>query len=182
MTTSRASVYVEHSVWLLPVEPLKKQLRSIIHKLAEKYDAVDFEPHVTITCGPSNDVQTSIIVRDIAGLFSPVALTPLKLDYTSEYTKTLFIQFQECEIARRMFDAIKEHSALPLNHVLNPHLSLLYKTMTGETQAEICRTLNVPKGAYCFDRLRAIETEIPLTHPEPIKRWRTVFECALAQP
>jgi len=30
--------------------------------------------------------------------------------------------------------------------------------------------------------LRAIETEIPLTQPEQIKRWRTVFECTLGLP
>jgi hypothetical protein len=49
-------------------------------------------------------------------------------------------------------------------------------------QAEICQTLDVPKGIYFFDRLRAIETEIPLTQPEQIKRWRTVFECTLGLP
>jgi 2'-5' RNA ligase len=179
---SRPGFYTEHSFWLLPVEPLKKQLRSIIQRLAKKYDAINFEPHVTISCGPPDDDQTRTIARGIASLVSPVKLTPMKLDYTSEYTKTLFIQFQESEVVRRMFETIKDRSSQPLNHVLNPHLSLLYKTMPVATQAEICRTLDVPKEIYFFERLRAIESEIPLTQPEQIKRWRTVCECALGLP
>jgi hypothetical protein len=179
---SQPGFYTEHSFWLLPAEPLKRQLRSIIQQLAKKYDAIDFEPHVTISCGPSDDDQTHTIARGIASLFSPVELTPMKLDYTSEYTKTLCIQFQESEVVRRMFDAIKDRSAQPLNYVLNPHLSLLYKTMPVATQAELSRTVDVPKGIYFFDRLRAIETEIPLTQPKQIKIWRTVFECALGLP
>jgi hypothetical protein len=30
-----------------------------------------------------------------------------------------------------------------------------------------------------FDRLSVIETEIPLTRPEQITRWRTVHDCPL---
>ena len=179
---SQPDVYKEHSFWLLPAEPIKWQLHSIIQQLAKKYDAIDFEPHVTISSGPSDDDQTRTVTRGIASLFSLGELIPVKLDYTSAYTKTLFIQFQESEAVRRMSDAIKDRNALPVNYVLNPHLSLLYKTMPVAMQAEICRTLDVPKGIYLFDRLRAVETEIPLTLPEQIKRWRTVFECALGLP
>jgi hypothetical protein len=179
---SQPDVYKEHSFWLLPAEPFKRQLHSIIQQLAKKYDAIDFEPHVTIFSGPSDDDQTHTIARGIASLFSLGELIPVKLDYTSAYTKTLFIQFQESEVVRRMSGAIKARSARPVNFVLNPHLSLLYKTMSVAKQAEICRTLDVPKGIYFFDRLRAVETEIPLTQPEQIKRWRTVVECALRLP
>jgi hypothetical protein len=172
-----------YSLWLVPAEPLKGQLRSIIEQLAAKYEAVDFEPHVTISAGGiSDDNETRAVARNIAGRFSPLELTVQKLDHTSDYTKTLFVQFDESEMARRMFYAIKESSSRPSNYLLNPHLSLLYKTISVATQSEICRTLDVPKGIYFFDGLRAIETESPLTQPEQIKRWRTVFECMLGRP
>lgn len=174
--------YKEHSFWLLPAEPFKRQLHSIVQKLAKKYDAIDFEPHVTIYSGPSEDDQTHAVARGIARLFSLGELIPVKLDYTRAYTKTLFIQFQESEVLRHMSNAIKDRSARPMNYILNPHLSLLYKKMPAAKQAEICRTLDVPKGIYLFDRLRAVETEIPVTRPEQIKRWRTVFECAFGLP
>jgi hypothetical protein len=179
---SQLDFYKEHSFWLLPAEPINSQLRSIVQQLATKYDGIGFEPHVTIFSGPSDDDQTHTIARGIASLFSLGELIPVKLDYTSAYSKTLFIQFQESEAVRCMSDAIKDRSARPMNYVLNPHLSLLYKTMPAAKQAEICSSLDVPKEIYLFDRLRAVETEIPLIRPEQIKRWRTVFECALGLP
>ena len=118
---SRPDFYKEHSFWLLPAEPFKRQLHSIIQQLAKKYDAVDFEPHVTISSGHSDDDHTQAMTRGIANLFSLGELIPVKLDYTSAYTKTLFIQFQESEAVRRMSDAIRDRSARPVNHILNPH-------------------------------------------------------------
>ena len=171
-----------HSIWLVPAEPLKSRLRAVIRQLATQYDAVDFAPHVTISAGTSDDDETCAIARDIASRFSPVELTFQKLDYTSLYTKTLFVQFDHSAIAQSMCDAIKEGSAQPSGYVLNPHLSLLYKTMPQATQAEIARGLEVPQGIFSFDRLRAIETEAPLTQPEQVKRWRVVFEAALGRP
>ncbi|HEY4846972.1 MAG TPA: hypothetical protein VIH87_04045 [Methylocella sp.] len=179
---SQLSCYTEHSFWLLPAEPLKGRLRSIVQQLANKYEAIEFEPHVTVSCGPSDDAQTHIIALEVASLYSHVELIPLKLEHTSEYTKTLFIQFQESGVVRHMSGAIKDRHARPVNYVLNPHLSLLYKTMPLAMLAGICQALDVPKRPYVFDRLRAIETEIPLTGPDQIKRWRPVFECPLGQP
>jgi hypothetical protein len=176
------SRYTEHSFWLLPAEPLKGQLRAIVQQLAKKYDAIDFEPHVTISSGLSDDDRTHTIARGVASLYSPVELIPVKLEHTSVYTKTLFIQFQESAIVHHMSDAIKDRSARPVNYVLNPHLSLLYKTMPLAILAGICQTFDEPKGPCVFDRLRAIETEIPVTEPDQIKKWRTVFECPLEHP
>ena len=48
-------IALEHSFWLVPVEPLKSRLRALISSLAQSCDAVDFEPHVTLWCGASND-------------------------------------------------------------------------------------------------------------------------------
>jgi hypothetical protein len=150
--------------------------------LATNYDAVEFEPHVTIFSGSSDDDEIRNTAPGVASRFSAVELTPRKLDFSSSYTKTLFIDFYESAVARHMFDAIKHGTAQPSAYVLNPHLSLLYKTMPAAAQAEICGTLEIPEGDYAFDRLRVIETEIPLTRPEQIIRWRTVFEAELRRP
>jgi len=171
--------HLEHSYWLVPAEPLNGQLRAIVGQLAEKYDAIDFEPHVTISSGPSDESLTQTIARGIASLCSRVELVPLKLEHSSVFAKTLFIQFQDSGAARQMSDAIKALNARCANYVLNPHLSLVYKIMPVAMRAEISQMLDVPKQNYVFDRVRAIETEIPLTEPAQVKRWRTVFECRL---
>jgi 2'-5' RNA ligase len=174
--------HLEHSFWLVPAEPLNGQLRAIIQQLAEKHDAIDFEPHVTLSSGPSDDDLTQTIARWIAKLFSRIELVPVKLGHTSAFAKTLFVQFQDSAAARQMSDVIKTRNAQCANYVLNPHMSLVYKTMPVAARAEICRGLDVPNKTYVFDRLRAIETEIPLTEPAQVKRWRTVFECPFGGP
>ena len=174
------SLLTEYSFWLLPAEPLRAVLYSIIQELADTFTGVYFEPHVTISCGPSSNDESLALAREIASQFTPVELTPTGLDHTNLYTKTLFIQFEESASLREMSVHIRKHSSRPSSYLLNPHLSLLYKIAPLETRTKIGQTLRVPKGIYRFDRLKVIETEIPLTQPEQIKRWRTVFESKLS--
>jgi hypothetical protein len=184
-TTNSASVIGKgamttvYSFWLVPEESLKNELCSIIRELATSYDASEFDPHVTIFSGPSDDDEVHSTARSITSRFSVVEFAPQKLSYTPKLTKTLFIKLFQSEVAAHLFNIIKESISQPSDYVLDPHLSLLYKTIPEENQMEICRTLRVPSGSYCFDGLRVIETEVPITRPEQIKRWRTVFEARL---
>ncbi len=139
-----------YSFWLVPEQSLKSRLGSIIRRLATNYDAVEFEPHVTIFSGSSDDDEIRDTAPGVASRFSVVELTPRKLDFSSSYTKTLFIDFYESAVARHMFDAIKHGTAQPSAYVLNPHLSLLYKTMPAAAQAEICGTLGTSRGRLCL--------------------------------
>ncbi len=168
----------EHSFWLVPAEPLKSRLRALVSTLAQSYDAVDFEPHVTLWCGASDDLGSRRTALVVANLFAATELTPTTIGITDEYTKTLFVQFEHSAAAEEMYDAIGRLSA-PSTYTLNPHLSLIYKALPLETKQRICDMLELPDGPYRFDRLRVIETEIPLTRGEQIRNWRDVFDCAL---
>jgi hypothetical protein len=44
----------EYSFWLMPSEPLRKQLCAVIRALASEFDAPRFDPHVTIYHGLSS--------------------------------------------------------------------------------------------------------------------------------
>jgi hypothetical protein len=176
---SKDKTYTQLSVWLLPATPLLEKLRSSIQTLAKDFDAIEFEPHVTIFSGSSDDDEMCALVQQIASMFPPCELAGPRLHFARQYTKTLFLQFDQSAVACGMFDGLKAGSARPSNYVLNPHLSLMYKTMPLARLAEISQTLEFPKGPYLFDRLRVIETEIPLSRPKQISGWRTVFECAL---
>lgn len=170
---------LEHSFWLVPAEPLRTRLHAVISNLAKKFDAVEFEPHVTIWCGVSDDPGSQKVAAALVDRFSAIELTPATVGYTEEYTKTLFIELEQLAAVRRMFEAIGELSATPSAYVLNPHLSLMYKAMPLGMLQEISETLELPDGTYRFDRLRVIETEIPLTRPGQVRNWRTVFDNAL---
>ena len=174
--------HTEYTLWLTPAEPLRSTLRSTIQQLAASLDAVEFEPHVTVSCGKSNDAEARVIVDRIARQFGPIELAVDGLEYTDRYTKTLFVQFRESARLRRMAETTAASYALPSSYTLNPHLSLIYKTLSEATQRTLCATIQVPEGPYRFDAVRMIETELPIEDAGPVRRWRLVCEAELKGP
>lgn len=174
--------HTEFTLWLTPQEPLRTILSAIIGRLARDLEAVEFEPHVTVFCGRSSDEEAEATARAIAARFPPIALDADRLDYTASFTKTLFVQFQDSAVAREMFEAAKRKYAHPSDYMLHPHLSLVYKTLLEARQKELCETLDIPRGAYVFDRIRMIETELPIEGPGPVRQWRQVCDIALRGP
>jgi hypothetical protein len=168
--------YTELSLWLTPREPLRSVLRATIRELAVRYDAVEFEPHMTLFCGSSTDNESRAIVRRIAGQFPPIELTSDRLAHSELYTKTLFVQFHDSAVLWQIFRTAGAYCPQPSNYVLNPHLSLLYKKLPTVTLTDLSERLDVPLGGYAFDRVRAIETEMPIEDDGPVRRWRTVCD------
>jgi hypothetical protein len=171
--------HTEFTLWLIPREPLRSALQAIIRRLAESLDAVEFEPHVTVFSGRSTEAEACEAAQRIASQFSPLELKAIGLDNTPQYTKTLFVQFEESAIARRMFNAARSYSPAS-DYALNPHLSLLYKHLPGPKRRELCEMPDVPAGEYQFDRLRLVETDAPIEDSGPIHRWRTCLDAPLA--
>jgi 2'-5' RNA ligase len=169
----------EFSLWLVPCEPQRSALRSTIQRLAVRLDAIEFEPHVTVFCGPSTDAEAGAVVDRIAKRFAPIELIADHLDHTQRYTKTLFLRFRPSVVLRQIFEMAAEGYTRQSNYALDPHLSLLYKKLPEAQQQKVCETLDVPMGNYWFDRIRLIETELPIEDAGPVKRWRTLCETEL---
>jgi 2'-5' RNA ligase len=172
--------YTEFTLWLIPCERLGTTLHALIRRLAADFDAVEFEPHVTLFCGPSDASEARATAGAIAARFPPVELSVDRLDYTHRFTKTLFIQFAESTAAQRMFEAARDYYASPSDYAFNPHLSLIYKRLPEVKQRELCQTLSAPRGNYIFDRVRMIETELPIEDADPVRRWKTIGNFPLA--
>jgi 2'-5' RNA ligase len=168
----------EFTLWLMPSEPQRSALRSTIHRLAARLDAIEFEPHVTVFCGPSTDAEAGAVVDRIAKQFAHIELTADHLDHTERYTKALFVRFRPSDVLWQIFEMAKSY-ARQSNYALDPHLSLLYKKLPEAQQRKLCGTLDVPMGNYLFDRIRLTETELPIEDAGPIKRWRTLCETEL---
>jgi hypothetical protein len=62
------------------------------------------------------------------------------------------------------------------DYMLNPHLSLLYQRLPEAKRIQLCDTVDIPNGVYLFDRIRLIETELPIEEAGPVRRWRTVLD------
>jgi 2'-5' RNA ligase len=166
----------EYTLWLMPREPLAISLRSTIRRLATKLDAIEFEPHVTMFCGPSTDDEARAIAHRIANQFTPIELIADRLEHSECYTKTFFVQFRDSARLRQMFEVTAANFSRQWGYVLNPHLSLLYMRQSATGRQKLCETVDVPTGLYGFDRIQMIETELPIEDEGPIRRWRVVCE------
>ena len=82
----------EFTLWLMPKEPLRGQMRSIIRNLAVEFDAVEFEPHVTFYCGRSTQAEATSVGQAISRAFAPLELKVADIDHSRTVTKTLFVQ------------------------------------------------------------------------------------------
>jgi 2'-5' RNA ligase len=168
--------YTEFTLWLTPAEQLRTLLRSTISQLAARLDAIEFEPHLTVFSGPATDEEASTVARRIANRFPAIDLIADHLDHSEVYTKTLFVQFQESALGQQMFEAAAAGYPQASDYVLNPHLSLTYKKLPEASRRRLCETIDVPMGPYRFDRVRMIQTELPIEEEGPIRRWRVLFD------
>ena len=79
--------------WLVPSEPAHSFFQRIVNDLACRYDAPVFEPHVTIHVGADHADAAANALGKAAQKCELVRLTPLGIDQSDEFIKTLFVQF-----------------------------------------------------------------------------------------
>src|SRR5689334_18638151 len=79
--------------WLIPTEPLGSYFQSVINDLAERYDAPEFEPHVTVHVGVECTNTVDEVLSKAGQGCERIVLQSLEVSGSSEFTKTLFVQF-----------------------------------------------------------------------------------------
>lgn len=164
----------EFCFWLVPAEPLRETLQAVIRRLAAEFDAVAFQPHVTVFVGKSTDAAARRIVSEIANRFAPITLPFKRIAAYALFSQALVIELEGSETLRSMFTAIRTSSDRNSAYVLRPHLSLMYQSVTEQNRRDLYRVLDVPTGEYRFDALSVVEIEAPFIRVEQIRRWRTV--------
>src|SRR5713101_187455 len=112
------------SYWLVPAEPAAAALRTEIARLAERYDAVAFEPHVTLYSGRSDDREVAETLDFLRASFRPIRLVPFVIAQSSRLTKTLYIRLELSDALASLAGTIKEKARQPSNSTLDdPHVS-----------------------------------------------------------
>src|SRR6266705_6134683 len=79
--------------WLIPAEPAHSFFQGVINDLARRYDAPVFEPHVTVHVGSKRAAAAESAVSQAAHACKPIKLKALEIGHSSEFIKTLFVQF-----------------------------------------------------------------------------------------
>jgi hypothetical protein len=66
------------------------------------------------------------------------------------------------------------------DYELNPHLSLLYKTMAPEIQRELAGSITLPFSNATFDTVKAVLSPARIESREDVESWRVVAEQKIA--
>ncbi len=169
----------DFSYWLVPAEPIRTEFRKIVERLAKRYNAAPFEPHVTVYSGRSEEEKVRRSVETIVDLFGPTSLVARSLTFSPVLSKTLFIQFEPSSTLQSISDKIKASCQGQANYRLDPHMSLLYQFLPDAVLSELQKEISIPKGRYQFDTVQVMELEGPTTTVDAVKRWKYVHRATL---
>ena len=155
--------------WLLPASPAREFFRETICRLAAACDAPVFEPHLTLAVGPDSIAQAQQILTNVA--IAPIELRSSGVHFTSKFTKTLFVRFDSTAALEQLREALGvETGAEPFD----PHVSLVYKTLSPGNQAELAGTVQLPFQNVGFDALEVVRCRIPVATSSDVAAWETI--------
>ena len=140
--------------WLCPGEPEHDHFARLIGDLAARFDAPTFEPHVTIHTTTAERENPARVLAKIVDGRRPYRLSVRGLDYSDEYTKTLFVQLSPDTDLAQLSEDLRRASVSPSDYQLNPHVSLLYKKWTKKRYAASLLRLSCPLPRSIFSSLK----------------------------
>jgi hypothetical protein len=166
--------------WLIPAEPARSYFRSLISDLARRFDAPVFEPHVTLYVTEPGNENPAEVLRETFRNIEPPRLSITAINYSDEFTKTLFVEFQPDDLLASLNEKLRAGSASQHKYQLNPHLSLIYKTMSRETKMELANSLRLPFDEVLFASAKALISPARIEARADVEAWRVVAEVTFS--
>jgi 2'-5' RNA ligase len=168
------------SFWLIPAAEHRSLLQNLINQLASQYSAPRFTPHVTLCYG---DFSTDTLATMLQQASQTVKSFQLQVDcllYTDQFTKTLFIQLHPSFMLSQIANTLKQGAIVPSNYQLDPHLSLIYKTLEEFEQQKLVAKIELPLTEIWFDQVWAISTSDSVQNREDVESWRVLHTFELS--
>jgi hypothetical protein len=151
----------------------------MIKDLARRYDAPVFEPHVTVHVGANGLDAAERALSKASCDCKQVALAPREIGHSSEFIKTLFVQFDLNATLRQLKQIIRTTAQDSTDYELNPHLSLLYKTISTRDRRLLADSIEVPFHQVTFASLKAVRCISPTQTRSDVEAWRVVAKKCL---
>lgn len=153
--------------WLLPAAPFQKFFRETIQRLAAKYDAPVFEPHLTLAVGADSPDEAEEKLAQLPQ--GQIELRARAVTWTSKFTKTLFVRFDSSPRLLQL------RISLSGNEVdFDPHLSLLYKRIPEKEQERLAAGIHLSFASVTFDTVVATRCRLPVETAADVAVWKSV--------
>jgi putative hydrolase of the HAD superfamily len=150
--------------------PAREFLRGTIARLAARYDAPIFEPHLTLAIGPDSATEAHRILTGITA--GPIELRTAGVHFEATFTKALFIRFDSSPDLVRLRNSLGTERRD--DQSFDPHVSLLYKMITAEEQAQLAAAVRLPFETVRFDAVKIVRCRLPVTTSAAVTSWEVV--------
>ena len=167
--------------WLCPAEPVRSRFAELIGNLATQFEAPVFEPHVTIYVAKAERENPGAVLKELVKGREPFRLTIRGLNYSENFTKTLYVQFAPNPELARLSEDLRRASVSRNDYELNPHLSLIYKEMDEEMKRRLAGSITLSFTEVTFDGVKAIISPAEIKSREDVEAWRVVAEQNLVR-
>jgi hypothetical protein len=147
------------ALWLVPASPWHERFGALIGELAREFDAVVFEPHITLHVGTLRDPsRVSKRLAPAVASRQPMTLVCGATMHDSEHFRTLFVPFDDRRVDD-LRDVLRNAIDLRGDYALHLHLSLLYR---GGLDVGERRRL---AATHCFEGEAVTFDEVVLVRP-----------------
>jgi hypothetical protein len=103
-----------------------------------------------------------------------IELTIRSVRCSNQFTKTLFVQFEQSVLLQELGDRIWKASGTPERYVIDPHLSLLYASLAAEKKKGLVDEIKFPFCKVGFSSVCAMRGAWPTATVAEVERWQLV--------
>lgn len=131
-----------YSLWLMPAGKVYDNSRGLIQRLAKKYNAPLFEPHVTLLGGVIQQ-EDDVLERaeQITSGQNAFQITLNRVDYQDYYFRALFVRAERTGQLQALHDRAKEVFEMQDISGYIPHLSLMYGDFSETVKEKIIKNI-----------------------------------------
>ena len=158
-----------YAVWLLPKEEDSKYLSNILDKLSKKYEAPQFQPHVTVY----GVVDTTLpivekVVKDIIVGLKEFKVKKNGLHYLDNIWKSLYIDLDYDADLAKINKLLSAKLSQYGNYDFEPHISLIYKKMDNDEKLKIIGELDI-QNEFILNALAIIQYSDDVSTWKPLR-------------
>ncbi len=136
----------KQTIWIIPQEPLKKQLEDIVAYLSQKFESPVFEPHMTLL--GDVEMERSEFMEKCSKLSRVIEPFPLELgevSFSTTYFQSVFVRVRSTAPLMEANIKAKEIFGVE-NNFFMPHISLLYGEHSMETRSAASSNVELREG------------------------------------
>jgi hypothetical protein len=156
--------------WLLPERAVRKVFAENIRELARRFETPVFAPHVSVFIAPEDTRHPTEVLRGLGAV--TIELTIHRIQFSEQFTKTLFVQFEQSIPLQELGDRIWKASGAPERYVIDPHLSLLYASLAAEKKKALVDEIKFPFREVGFSSICAMRCARPTATAKEVEQWR----------